>query len=421
MEEVQKNKESVELISFSAGELDKYEKRFTGWYVRSRATHKGRAKTIKKWYVIYLTTTILAVVAILFLLVFGVAPDKSPLAGGLVSLANKIADGFVGIDFFDLSGKTDRMDATVDDTNKVALPDDTRENTEMSDINVDVSVDDIYYFDYSKVPTGHIPIIPMDLSLSSFGSTYINNATGYTPDIVSLLKKNLNDQNTVKPLFNSSNENDPLVLIIHTHGTEAYSKDGAISHSKDDGDHARSSDVTNNIVSVGKIISDILNENNIPTAHCTIMHDSIQYKDSYARAEETVKRYLEEYPSIKLVIDIHRDSIVKSSGETVRPVTVVDGKKAAQIMCVVGSDWKGETCPNWQNNLSLALKLREKLNSQQYNLCRPVNLKGNTYNQELSDFSLLIEVGAAGNSLEEAQTSAKLIAEKLCELIVEIF
>ena len=136
--------------------------------------------------------------------------------------------------------------------------------------------------------------------------------------------------------------------------------------------------------------------------------------------EETIKKYLEEYPTIKLVIDVHRDSIVKSSGEMVRPVAELDGEAAAQIMCVVGSDWEGDGYPDWENNLSLALKLREKLNSEQYNICRPVNLKGHTYNQELSAFSLLLEVGAAGNSLVEAQRSAKLIGEKLCELLKEI-
>ena len=150
------------------------------------------------------------------------------------------------------------------------------------------------------------------------------------------------------------------------------------------------------------------------------MHDRIQYKDSYARAEDTIRKYLEEYPTIKLVIDIHRDSIIKSSGEIVRPVTEHNGEAAAQVMCVVGSDWEGDSYPNWEDNLSLALKLREQLNSQCENVCRPVFLKSHTYNQEIAPYSILLEVGASGNSLQEAQRSAKLIGEALCMIITQI-
>jgi len=173
-------------------------------------------------------------------------------------------------------------------------------------------------------------------------------------------------------------------------------------------------------VAIGKTVAEILNSKGIPTAHCTVMHDALQYKDSYARAEETIRKYLEEYPSIKLVIDIHRDSIVRSNGELIRPVAEYKGEAAAQLMCVVGSDWGGQECANWENNLSLALKLREKLNQECDNICRPTNLKPSTYNQEISKFSLLIEVGSSGNSLSEAQRSAALLGEKLCELMKEI-
>lgn len=160
-----------------------------------------------------------------------------------------------------------------------------------------------------------------------------------------------------------------------------------------------------------------LTQNGIPTLHCTVMHDQLQYKNSYSRAEETIKQYLEKYPSIKLVIDLHRDAIIKSSGELVRPVTLVDSKPTAQVMCVVGSDWGGDECPSWENNLSLALKLRDSLNSKYGNLCRPTYLRSSTYNQEIAPYSLLLEVGACGNSLEEAQRAAELVATELIPLI----
>ena len=279
-----------------------------------------------------------------------------------------------------------------------------------------LNLSQLYSFDYSKVPDGHTPIIPMDLSLYTNGDNYINNSTGYSPDIEALLNSKLQEP-SIEYLANVS---APTVLIIHTHGTEAYSDDGAISYYDDGGEFARSHDTDKNVVAVGEVMSRILNENGIETLHCTVMHDSLQYKDSYVRAEETIRRYMEMYPSIKLVIDLHRDSIVKSSGEIVRPVTLVENEAAAQVMCVVGSDWAGGECPNWQSNLSLALKLRQKLNSEYTNICRPTDLRAQSFNQELSAYSLLLEIGSSGNSLEEAQLSAALVAQALCELISQL-
>ena len=147
------------------------------------------------------------------------------------------------------------------------------------------------------------------------------------------------------------------------------------------------------------------------------MHDELQYKDAYSRSEETIRKYLKEYPSIRLVIDLHRDSVLKSGGELVRPVTLVNGEAAAQMMCVVGSNWNGGEYPNWEGNLAFALKIREELNAEGENLCRPVYLKGATYNQELAPYSLLVEMGASGNSLEEAKRTARRLADVLACMV----
>lgn len=378
-----------------------------------------RERTLKNWYKIYLITTLATVVCVVLLLIFGVGNKNSSLHDGVRfgAWADKIVGFFTDIDFPKFR---ENKDQNPDDGGFVRLPDGNGDDTHGADSEQSVDVDDdnkgLYDYDYSVVPEGYTPIIPMDLSLSSYGSSYINNSTGYTPDVLALLQKNLRSDNGYVPLSVSSS---PVVLIIHTHGTEGYSEDGAL-YCENDSDHARTSDARKSVVAVGEVVSEILNKNGIPTAHCKIMHDSVQYKDSYARAEETIRQYLEEYPTIKLVIDIHRDAIIKSSGEIVRPVTELGGEAAAQIMCVVGSSWEGDECPNWTNNLSLALKLRESLNGACENICRPVFLKGHTYNQEIAPYSLLIEVGSSGNSLEEAKRSAKLIGESLLSLVGEI-
>ena len=210
------------------------------------------------------------------------------------------------------------------------------------------------------------------------------------------------------------------MLIIHTHGTEGYLEDGAISYTNDGNDVARTTDKTKGVVYLGELMTKILNERGIPTIHVGFMHDSVGYRNSYERAKETINDYLAAYPSIKLVIDVHRDAVMRSTGELVRPVTLVDGEVAAQVTCVVGSDWGGGECPNWQDNLSIALKLRESLNGKYVNLCRPTDLHPTSYNQELSKFAMLLEIGSAGNSLEEAERSAKIIAEHLAKIIENI-
>ena len=384
-----------------------------------RYKQSNRSNIIKFWRRAYFYTASVLVLSVLLIFMCEF--------GNLTELENKIINFFAGIDFIGGAQDDTVKDPQHDQENppsnnnfgESTPPKEDGDNgdTKPPDVSTDVdaTVKDIYDYDISLVPEGHTPIIPMDLSLSHYGSKYINNATGYTPDISALLMKDFGNflKNGINLLSASTM---PKVLIVHTHGTEAYSEEGA-TFCPNESVGMRSSNVNENVVAIGKLIADELNSSGIPTAHCTVMHDSIQYKDSYARAEETIREYIERYPSIELVIDIHRDAVLKSSGELIRPVAEKNGEALGQVMFVVGSDWSGEECPSWENNLALALKMREALNSKCYNLCRPVNLKGNTYNQEIAKYSLLIEVGASGNSLAEAQRSAKLIAESLMELV----
>lgn len=383
---------------------------------------EGMQRKTNRLYKIYLATTLMVVCLTLLFLIIGISENSSLnfekissfiISNQLLDLSGDASSSTLppaqsgSNDIFDINNGILIPSDDSSDSNSVVVPDNTpAENTPPSSI---------YDFDYSKVPEGETPIIPMDLSLSSGDKTYIYNSTGYSPDTKALLTSSFKGISNA-PIYIADTK-APLVLIVHTHGTEAYSKNGAISYLDNGSEIARSENISQNVVSVGAVMADILNKNGIPTLHCTIMHDKIQYKDSYARAEATIKEYLAKYPSIKLVIDLHRDSVVKSSGELVRPVTLVNSEPTAQVMCVVGSDWNGEACPSWQNNLALALKLRDALNTKYQNLCRPSYLRSSTYNQELAPFSLLLEIGASGNSLEEAKRAAALVAAELIPLI----
>ena len=317
----------------------------------------------------------------------------------------------------------DSIPSGLDTTDTADVTEDSRDTSDSESVGTESTTDtdkaetnekkDIYYYDPSVVPTGEIPIIPMDLSLSSYGVSYIQNSTGLAPDTKALLDVELG----YSDLEYVSSSKAPTVLIIHTHGTEAYSENGAISYKDDSSEIARSNDIETNVVSVGKVLGEALRERGVYSVHCEIMHDSDGYREAYTRAEETIRSYLERYPTIKLVIDVHRDSVVKSSGELVRPVTMVDGKAAAQIMCVVGSSYGGEENSKWEANLALALQLREYVNGEYGNLCRPVYLKSSTYNQEIAPYSMLLEIGAAGNSVEEAYVSCSVAADAIYAIL----
>lgn len=271
------------------------------------------------------------------------------------------------------------------------------------------TVTDIYAYDASAVPHGHVGIRPYDLSLSAYGDSFMYNSTSYSPSIAALLR--LDTRPTIEDTASA-----PVVLIIHTHGTEAYSPEGSVSY---DGVStlARSSDVTQNVVAVGRVMAEVLNRNGINTLHCEIMHDEQSYRDSYSRSAATVREYLRKYPSIKYVFDVHRDSVTDGSGALLRPVTASGAGVAAQVMCVVGSDEGGADYPNWQQNLAFALRLRSAMNADCAGLARPVCLRSSAYNQQYAPMSLLLEVGCSGNYLSEALEAGRLCAQALADLI----
>jgi len=302
---------------------------------------------------------------------------------------------------------TDDTSATVPTTDgETTVPDDTSA-PELP--KTALTEEQLYAFSADSVPQGMIPIVPMDLSLSSYGETFHYNDTSYT-----LSLKDLPTSNAAIPAAASVGE--VSVLILHTHATEGYSPDGA-TYYEPSTTLARADDPSQGVVAVGQVIADILNQNGIKALHSTVLHDLESYKDSYSRSAQTIVSYLEQYPSIRLVIDVHRDSIMTSGDQLVRPVALVNGEASAQVMCVVGSNASGAAYDDWQNNLSLAVRLRNALNAEYGNLCRPVYIKKSTYNQQYAPASLLLEIGSSGNTLEEAKNAAALVAEKIVEML----
>jgi len=260
------------------------------------------------------------------------------------------------------------------------------------------------------VPSGAAPIESVDLSCQSFGLFYIHNETVYAPDTAALLQAAL-------PRLAESDA--PTVLILHTHTSESYLPSGSAYVEGAIGDATYSTDPNAGVVSVGEVLCRTLEKYGIRTIHCTAMHDQPTLGGAYGRSLDTVKTYLQAYPSIRLVIDLHRDSILRSDGAFVRTLASSEEEPTAQIMAVVGSDANGTAFSGegWKANLALALQLRELLNRDGRTVARPVTLKNASYNQELAPYSLLLEIGSAANSLEEAKRAAAMVGESLAELL----
>lgn len=255
--------------------------------------------------------------------------------------------------------------------------------------------------------TTYYPITSLDLSADSL--YVLSNGTSFSPDMEKL------SMVTPKALENVEVTDEPLVLIVHTHGEECYTEHTDM-YPMDES--TRSADTEKNVVRVGKEIADTLLDFGINALHCTTMHDSESFINAYSGSASSVKEYLKEYPSIKFVIDVHRDAIIRDDGESIKAVTNIAGQDYAQIMFVVGTNELGHSHPQWRDNLSLALSLQKSIEDTYPSLCRSINLRNVPFNQQLSSGYLLLEVGTSANTLDEALRSARAFGENLARTVV---
>ena len=233
------------------------------------------------------------------------------------------------------------------------------------------------------------------------------NRSGTTVDIAAALARDL----TVK----WAKTDAPQVLILHTHTTEGYMTYEADYYNAED--RQRTHDHTRNVCAVGEAVRLTLATYGIAAIHDTTVHDNPVYTGAYNRSAEVAKRYLEQYPTIQVVLDLHRDSVADGDA-VVRPVATVNGKQAAQMMLITGVvSTDALPHPYWQQNLTLSTHWQAALDKVSPDLMRPLNLTASRYNQHLAPGWVLVEVGAEGNTVEEAVYSAQILGQTLAELL----
>ena len=230
----------------------------------------------------------------------------------------------------------------------------------------------------------------------------------YSPDIKALL-----NQGSDLTIYDKSK---PTVLIYHSHTTEAYSLlDTGYYISSD----ARSNNSARNMVRVGDDLTAYLEKQGFNVIHDRTIHDK-DYTKSYDNSRATIEKYLEQYPSIEVTIDVHRDDITYSNKTKVKPTAKINGKKAARMMIISGCEYnRVKNFPDWEENLKFDLQVQNKVNELYPGLMRPILFSERKYNMYETHYSFLLEVGTDANTLDEACYSARLFGNALGQLLNE--
>ena len=202
------------------------------------------------------------------------------------------------------------------------------------------------------------------------------------------------------------------ILIFHTHTCESYTSSEKYSYEQTGS--FRTTDLNFSVARVGDELTSQLNSYGFNVSHDKTYHDYPAYSGSYARSLTTVQNILNSGSKADIVIDIHRDAIADSS---YAPKVKIGEEYASQLMFVIGTNGSGLEHPNWIQNLKFAIMVQQKANEMYPGLFKPIVVRSSRYNQHLTKCSSIIEVGATGNTLDEANTSMKYLAKVLSEVI----
>lgn len=236
-------------------------------------------------------------------------------------------------------------------------------------------------------------------------SLQYGDGCAYRPDAQKLL---------LQPLQWQLRGEAPTVLILHTHGSESYTHQPGQDYAQS-GDY-RTLDTNYNMIALGDCLASLLEAAGIRVLHDRTIHDYPSYNSSYENSRAAARAYLQQYPNIRLVLDLHRDAVLLSDGSQFAPTVTVAGEQVARLMLVVGSDGSGMHHPNWRENLAAAVKLQALLERQVPGITRPIMLRAQRFNHDLAPGAMIVEIGAAGNTLQQAMAAMPYLADAIIAL-----
>ena len=237
------------------------------------------------------------------------------------------------------------------------------------------------------------------------GLAYVNNTSNCS----------LTAEQLAQPYDAKLTAEGPQILIVHTHGSESYTMPPGQEYEATG--ECRTTDTNYNVVRVGDEMAEVFGQYGISVIHDRNMYDYPQYNGAYDRSLAAIESYLEQYPTISIVLDIHRDAIYDSAGNPYKVISQEAEGNAAQMTLVLGSNGGSLPHENWLENVKLAAAVQNTLLAEHPTLMRPMVVRNSRYNQHCTTGSLLVEVGAAGNSLDEALLAGRLFAQGLVKTL----
>lgn len=302
------------------------------------------------------------------------------------------------------------VESNTDDTTVINM--NVEETTTVPPRN-EVTFDEAVFSEDASIYDGesHLPVVETQYSGGDLGFNdfFVKNSTNFSLDIEKYLSRPLG--------FDFERNSEIQVLIVHTHTSESYlTYDEGYYH---ESFYPRNDDPQRNMLRVGRAVKEGLEAQGIGVVQATEVHDNPAYNGAYDRSYDTIEKYIEMYPNIKVVLDLHRDSIsYTGGGGKVKPTFTYNGEKCAQIMIMAGYDPDGYyDFPFWEDNLTFALKIQDTCEQMYPGMTRPLYFGNFAYNMNINPGSLLIEMGTDVNTLQEAVNTGKLLSNVLAKVL----
>lgn len=239
--------------------------------------------------------------------------------------------------------------------------------------------------------------VGLQLSAQDAEAVKLNDLVNYSPDVESLL---------LSPLDWDLTGDAPTVLILHTHATESYTQQPGEIYQESSA--YRTLNSSYNMLSIGEELAAVLTAGGISVLHDRTLHDYPSYSGSYSHARQTIQAYLQAYPTITMVIDLHRDALDLYNDPQLTTLATVGQNRSAQLMLVAGTD-HNNSYTGWEENLALGVKLTAVLEKMYPGITRPIQLRAQRFNLDMTPGSLLVEVGANGDTHQEALTAVRAL------------
>lgn len=213
-------------------------------------------------------------------------------------------------------------------------------------------------------------------------------------------------------ILNSENKEfsrkSDTVFMYTTHTSESYANSPMYSFEYTS--PRRTTDGQYNMLSVASIFASNLNKKGINTICSLTPHDYGEYNSAYTNSRRTFESIVLQNPDVAISIDVHRDAIEDLD---FAPKAELSGYNVASLMLVMGIGYSDGYNPYYEQNLKLALEIQILANKIYPGLFRPMIIRNSIYNQDIKENSFLVEVGASGNTLDEAKLATRCLANLL--------